>query len=157
MAGGGRPRKPIELKLVQGTARKDRMPKNPLKVPPCQIKAPKFLNEVARVEWERMVALLYPQGLTTELDVAALASYCHSWALLQDAEKAIAEFGALVSTDKGEPKKNPAVDIANEQKKIINTYCGKFGLTPSDRAKMESPKGQDDVDPMEQLIAGGAR
>ena len=153
---GGRPPKPLELKVLHGTDRADRRPANPVKVAPKKVSCPKWLDKIASKEWRRIVKLLYSLKLVTELDVAALASYCNSYSLLQKAQEEIDARGLIITTTEGNLIQNPAVGIVNTQKKMINTFCSKFGLSPSDRSRLEIPQDNDKpADPMQELIGNG--
>jgi len=65
-----RPRKPKQLKIVQGTYRKDRAnphePKPQPRIPSC----PWELCDTAKKEWRRLAPELHQLGLLTALDRA---------------------------------------------------------------------------------------
>lgn len=138
MPGPGRPPKPTHLKVVTGTARADRMPKNepkpPVEVPSC----PTWLHPEAKREWRRIVKVLEPLKLITHADRAALATYCEAYATWWEATRAIRKHGMTQVTDTGYVAQRPEVGIRNTAWKTMRTYLGMFGLSPSDRAKLGS-------------------
>ena len=92
MARTGRPPKPTGLKLLEGTARPDRMrhePKPSIRAPRC----PAWLSPAAKSEWRRLAKTLVKLGILSDLDRAVFASYCQSWAKWKQAEQAIQKHG----------------------------------------------------------------
>jgi phage terminase small subunit len=80
----GRRPKPRNLKIVQGTFRRDRAKNEPQPVsiaPSC----PRWLPAAAKSEWRRLKPELEELGLLTELDRAGFAGYCASVARFRQA------------------------------------------------------------------------
>lgn len=75
----GRPPTPSEILKSRGTFRADRHGDRP-EVPVKKPKLPKWLTAEGKAEWNRQVKLLEKAGLIAELDRAALAVYCDTWA-----------------------------------------------------------------------------
>jgi P27 family predicted phage terminase small subunit len=76
--------------------------------------------------------------------------------MLVQAEQDIQENGIICISEKGGKYQNPAVGVANTSKKMIATFCGRFGLTPADRAKIDIPEKKDDEEnTMLSLVGGG--
>lgn len=144
----GRKPKPTALKALQGNPGKrplnEREPKPKVKRP----SAPRFLEGEAKKEWNRMVKLLLPLKLISEVDRAALAAYCQAWARWIDAEQHIQRDGMVVSTDKGNLIQSPYVGIANSAMKQMRAFLVEFGMTPSSRSRVSVPT-DDDADPYE--------
>ena len=61
-------------------------------------KPPSHLSAVARREWRRAGELLVEMGLTTNLDVASLASYCVGFAHLTEATNALKRYGLMMKS-----------------------------------------------------------
>ena len=51
----------------------------------------------------------------------------------------------------------PQVSIAQQNLKIMQSFCSEFGLTPASRARLYANAGDktDEDDPMAQLLKGG--
>lgn len=118
MAKTGRPPKPTALKLLQKTARPDRMknePKPPVRAPSC----PTWLHREAKREWRRLSPLLVKLGLLTDLDRSSLSAYCQSYARWYEAEKLIVEEGMYFETGSGYKQVHPAVSVSRASLKAM--------------------------------------
>jgi P27 family predicted phage terminase small subunit len=104
-------------------------------VPEC----PPELGPVAHREWNRLVGELAVLKLLTNLDRAALAAYCGSYALWAEAMEAIQKFGTMVKSPSGYPIQSPYVAIANRQAEIMMRIASEFGFTPASRSRISTP------------------
>ena len=88
---GGRPRKPRQAKIIQGTFRKDRNPGREPTPPvvPQVPKPPAGMNRWARRLWKEMAPDLVEQDLLTTLDLAALYLCCEAYGDYEEAKQAI--------------------------------------------------------------------
>jgi P27 family predicted phage terminase small subunit len=137
--------KPTRLKLLQGTFRKDRAPKNEPQ-PRGTATCPLWLDADAKAEWKRIAPELVRLGLLTSVDRAAFAAYCGAFATWKHAEKDIQEHGLIVTTTKGK-QKNPAVLIASDALKLMRVYIALFGLSPCDRTRISAiPRHHEEED-----------
>jgi P27 family predicted phage terminase small subunit len=133
-----RGRKPIptELKILQGTARADRMngsePKPEVMVPEC----PAHLNDEAKAEWNRLAPQLAQLRILTALDMAVLAAYCVSFSRWADAERHVQESGAVVRSPAGYPQVSPWLSVAHESLRQMRAFAVELGLSPSSRARL---------------------
>lgn len=142
----GRKPKPSNLKILQGTARKDRMNK---RVPNVKTKIPSFptgLPKMAKTEWDRISKELFDLGMLTEIDRAALVAYCVVWARWLAAERDIKKAGLVVSVVDSQGRKqkrqNPYLKIAESSLAILKSYLTEFGMTPSSRTRVSvNPNG----------------
>jgi P27 family predicted phage terminase small subunit len=142
----GRPPKPTAVKIAEGNPGhrplNKREPKPEVGAPPC----PKDLIGPARKEWDRVVRLLKPTGVLARTDLAVLEMYCDSYATWKKTRAYIERLGPLVKTKQGNIIPNPAIGIANTQKKLVLRFASELGLTPSSRARLTTPGGGDDED-----------
>ena len=137
-------RKPTALKILQGTFRPDRAPKNEPKpepkIPPC----PAHLDAIARHEWHVLSQLLHPLGLLTLLDRGALEMYCDSYSRWVRATAAVRESGEVVtlkgSTGQTRIFPNPWRRIADTAFEQMNRMLSEFGLTPASRSRISVKK-----------------
>ena len=97
----GRKPTPTRLKIITGNPGKRALnydePRPDVEIPEC----PPELSPAAQREWQRLVGDLAALRLLTNLDRAALAAYCGSYALWAEAMEAIQKFGAMVKSPSG--------------------------------------------------------
>ncbi len=141
----GPPKKPTELKLIEGTYRSDRVSKNEpkpiLRIP----KAPKHLSAVANKEWLRLSEELASLGLLSNIDRAALAAYCEAYADWVTASIKIEEFkardeygaGMIIKTQAGNIIENPFFSIKKRSMELMHKFLVEFGMTPASRTRIE--------------------
>ena len=156
MATRGRKPTPTAIKELEGNPGKRKLnenePKPERKAPAC----PKWLDKDARKEWHRLAKKMEAIGVLTEVDMAAFAAYCQSYARWKEAEEFITEHGTLVRTPSGYWQQVPQVSIAQTYLKIMSRFCEQFGLTPSARSRIVADAGcQDTTDPMELFLVRG--
>ena len=110
---------------------------------------PDFLLPLARQEWDHVMQQLGATGLLQEVDRAALAAHCMSYARWQEAEAILARDGVIIEepvmNSRGELKghrmvKHPAVGIAKDALTSMRSFAGLFGLDPTNRARMVIPR-----------------
>jgi P27 family predicted phage terminase small subunit len=139
----GRKPKPTQMKVVQGTFRKDRAsrsePKPKKQLPPC----PDFLDGRARKEYFRIGRKLDRIGVLTEVDDLALAGLCLSWAEYLEATEQARKTGMLVKAPSGYPILNPYVTLANQALKRVKGFLTEFGMTPSSRTRIVAGPADD--------------
>jgi P27 family predicted phage terminase small subunit len=104
-------------------------------IPDCPVE----LGPVARREWDRLVVELAPLRMLTNLDRAALASYCGAYGMWAEATEAIQKFGTMVKAPSGFPVQSPYVSIANRQAEIMMRIASEFGFTPASRSRISAP------------------
>lgn len=139
MSKTGRPPKPTNLKVLQGTDRPDRARKNEPK-PPTGAECPSWLDREAKKEWKRVAPILERLGLLTVVDTTALAAYCQSYSHWQQAERFLRKNGMTYTTQTGYARQRPEVAISQKALAQVKMFCSEFGLTPSARARMELPE-----------------
>lgn len=154
----GRKPKPTALKLVTGNPGKRALNKNEALIPVSRPKAPPFLCDDARAEWNRVLETLYSAGLITELDAAALAAYCASYGRWAQAERALREGdddengGLVTRTATGNIIQNTLVGIANKAAADMVRYAVEFGMTPSARSKVIARAPDGKADPAQEFF-----
>lgn len=135
----GRRPKPTRLKVLTGNPGKHPLneaePRPEPDIPDC----PPELGPVARREWQRLVAELAPLRILTQLDRAALATYCGAYGLWADATEAINKYGAMIKSPQGFPIQSPYLAIANRQAEIMLRIASEFGFTPASRSRISAP------------------
>jgi len=148
-----RPTKPTALKILQGTARKDRINSDE---PQYDIEIPEPPQEVkgrALAEWNRISPLLDSMRLISHADRAALAAYCIYYADFQNAVEHIAEHGQTVESPNGYPIASPYIAIRNKSAELMRKYINEFGLSPASRGKVSAGKQKEKENPFAKLSA----
>jgi P27 family predicted phage terminase small subunit len=150
----GRKPKPTALKLVMGNPGKRKLNPKEAKINLSQPTPPEFLNDHAKVEWERVIGTLYKAGLMTELDRGVLAAYCQAYGRWVQAEIALARMAdedevnkaLMVTTHNGTAIQNPLVGTANKAKADMVRHALEFGMTPSARSKVSANPYEEEHD-----------
>lgn len=145
----GRKPKPIALRIIEGNREHRSIPENTVKPRPVKPKKSPWLDKIAKKEWNRIVKLLAPLGLLSEIDGASLGVYCQAFSRLVQAEREIAAHG-IVFVEDGKTKTRPEVLIAEKAMKTVRTMATEFGMTPSSRSRI--PMMPDDEEENEDLI-----
>lgn len=156
----GRKPKPPQLKLIEGNPGKRKIPeivKPEIRGQPP--KCPAWLVPEAKKEWKRIAKVLHETELLSELDVAALAAYCQSYARYIDAERKISQAGEkMVRLGKFGVSEvlRPEVYYSKMNLNFVRLLCSEFGLSPSARARMVLP-GEKEEDPFDDFLKEGQR
>jgi phage terminase small subunit len=125
-ASGGHNRKPTNLKILQGTYRKDRdsgrEPQPPVGIPP----KPKWMTKAARKYWRPLMCSI-PPGVMTHADDLAAALLC----------EALAEY--VAATDWRQ---------RSAWAKLTLSLLREFGMTPASRGRVHvaPPEALDEFD-----------
>ena len=140
----GRKKKPIELKIVQGTTRKDRdgpkvdIASVDLEVPP----PPVHLGEIAAQQWELLAAQLVAKKLLHRTDWNCLEVYCVAYEQFRQSTTAYAG-KVCVTGAMGGDVKNPALTARKEAAGMMVQYGAMLGLDPSSRSSLNVGKAPD--------------
>ena len=153
MATRGRKPTPTAIKELEGNPGKRKLnenePKPEKKAPSC----PKWLDKEARKEWHRLAKKMEAIGILTEVDMAAFAAYCQSYARCKQNEEFITEHGSLVRTPSGYWMAVPQVAMAQQYMKQMGKFATEFGLTPASRSRLIAAAGDSKTgDEMEELL-----
>ena len=108
-------------------------------------------------EWKRLAPALEAMGVLTMADLTAFEGYCQAYARWKEAEAFITQHGSIFQTPSGYVQQVPQVSIAQQNLKIMQSFCSEFGLTPATRARIIAGAGSEDgasEDPMERLLKG---
>src|SRR5688572_22900134 len=126
----GRPRKPDELKILDGTWRpdKDADPSAPPVADGVPVMPRRLVGEAAEM-WGRVVPGLIASGLAKERDADQLASMCEWWGRYREYSDRLDT--APESQDTYRLMIQVGICHTNFDK-----VASRFGLTPSDRAKL---------------------
>lgn len=113
------------------------------RVPP----APKWLPELAKIEWKRVVPQLVASRKIAAHELGTVESYCLAVANLRQAEAIVARDGPTYVSPTGELKRHPATMLMKEAIEASRRLAAELGLTPASRTKNEGGAvGNDDAD-----------
>lgn len=158
MATRGRKPKPTALKILEGNPGKRPLNENEPIPPKGIVKCPSWLEPEAKKEWKRLAPSLEAMGVLTQVDLTAFAGYCQAYARWREAEEFLTQHGSIFKTPSGYVQQVPQVSIAQQNLKIMQSFCAEFGLTPATRARIIAAGGGKEVDisddPMEQILSG---
>lgn len=157
---GGRPPKLTEVKVLEGTYRKDRV--LPSVAQPTLLAAvpdpPEGLSVAASVEWTVVATWLQEIGQLATTDLTLLAEYCNEQAEYWEFDKIVKKRGRLIifEDENGNPTRmllNPA--IAGRSAALGNALrlASQFGLTPVMRSRIQGTPPKKTVSKLDQLKA----
>lgn len=157
MAVRGRKPKPTALKALEGNPGKRPLNAHEPTPPKMDIRCPTWLLPEAKKEWKRLAPSLEAMGVLTMADMTAFSGYCQAYARWKEAEEFITQHGSIFQTPSGYVQQVPQVSIAQQNLKIMQSFCTEFGLTPACRTRIIANNGKGDTssdDPMERLLKG---
>jgi P27 family predicted phage terminase small subunit len=140
-----------ESRILEGNPSKRPMKGKSLKpkgIPTC----PSWLSPEARREWKRVAPELTRLQILTKLDQSALAGYCISYSQWRKAQEVLNDRGVVYVTHRGQIKPRPEVEIARVLGDMMRAFAAELGLSPTSRARMGSPRPNEEIDPMEALL-----
>lgn len=156
-SGKGQRKKPTALAVLENTKKGESINRSEV----AAIKSgafgaaqmPEWLAPDAKAEWERLAPRLEMLGLLTDQDTNSFAAYCQAYAKWKEAEEFINQNGSIVRTPAGYWQAVPQVSISMQNLKIMLAFSSRFGLTPSDRSKLELESMPNSADPLDQLLS----
>jgi P27 family predicted phage terminase small subunit len=120
-------------------------------IPTC----PSWLSPMAKQEWKRITPELAQLGLLTRLDRNILAGYCNAYALWRQTQEALSKQGSVYLTAKGQLLPRPELEVIKTAAEMMKAFASELGLTPTSRARMNLPKANEEIDPMEEFLRTG--
>jgi len=125
-----------------------------LDAPNDRPRCPNWLSKEAKKQWRQLVKELEKLGLLSSVDWRAMARYCHVWADWCELEQWIAEHGRVcpVKDKDGNTTRLaawPQTKLAADRLQQLSRLEAEFGLTPSSRSRITTPKKKADEDPVE--------
>ena len=140
-------RLPDHLKILRGTARKDRL--NP-DAPPANTglaEPPEWLNERAAEIFQSLGAILLGMNIASPDDVAAQAMLASRLEEIEALSAVIDDLGRTYSTTATSGDRllraRPEVGLRNEAMRHAQSLLTDFGLTPAARSKVSAGKPQE--------------
>ena len=149
------PPKPVELKKLEGTYRKDR-DKSPNLKPTMEIslEVPDDLNEWGQKLWGEIFSEYGKVGLITRVDLGSFHSLCSWYGIFREAEDIVRAKGLEVEEEVYDKNgqvvgtktvTNPMIMVMDKAQKNYFAMAKEFGVTPSSRAGLTfEPKKEAD-------------
>lgn len=129
------------MKVIEGTARKDRVNENEPVPPEGDISCPARVKGRAREFWDEHAPYLEQMGLLTVADVPMMAELCQTEAEYWNAVDDVEEHGLrLMTYTEGGTRhmENPCVKIASDAGKRLKSLMVEFGMSPSSRTRVKA-------------------
>jgi|SRR5699024_7762853 len=143
------PAKSARLQLLQGNPAKKNTEKlkrraeneERLKMRSVNVKAPDWLDDIAKREFERVAKLLLDVELINEADVAHLALYCDAYSQYVGYKEEVENTGLWI-----DDKPNPFIIRMRDAATQVRQFASDLGLSPQARAKLaiNLADGEDD-------------
>ena len=147
---GGRPPKPKAQKLLEGTYRKDR-DKSVGVVLPILLPSkppPQLTTKNEKLLWQTVINPICKLGYLVPGDLPLAAAYCQQMGFYFDfisIMKGKTKAGGVTVGDGWDKKPAALWKMSQEALKAANSIAAKFGLSPSDRARIVmSPPGDEE-------------
>lgn len=150
-----RPRKPLALKtgdMKIVDIQKRQQEEEAVKTNSEQLDTPPdWMNETARLEWERLIVDLKKIDILGNLDLNNLAGYCNAYSMYRKASEELekADLTIKKQTKTGEQIViNPLVDVQKKYAEEMRRFGALCGLTFDSRLKagiMKVEKQQDEI------------
>lgn len=160
----GRPRKPEQFKVLQGTSRPDRINR---KEPKLQAEIPRAgigLTEKDKKAWRHIARIIRPMKIATKADVIALEELVTAHVDFWEARRVIDRLGSTYISKAAKKteadgkeilsvviRRRPEVEIMTDAWRRIEKMLSHFGLSPSSRSKVSVVGELKKVDPFEQF------
>jgi len=133
----GRKPKPTTIKRLEGNPGKRPLNNNEPIPPKGELKCPSWLLPEAKKEWKRLAPTLEAMGVLTMADLTEFIGYCQAFARWKEAEDFITQHGSIFKTPSGYIQQVPQVSIAQQNLKIVQSFCADFGLNPATRSRLQ--------------------
>jgi P27 family predicted phage terminase small subunit len=97
-------------------------------------------------EWQAVLDDMAERKILTDAMLPTIESYILAVYNMRQAQKAIEQYGVLVTGRDGVPKQNPAVSLIGKCNTTIQRLSAELGLTPASRSRksMKEEKEKDD-------------
>lgn len=136
----GRPKTPSALNDLRGNpGKRARNTEEPRPAPASSLEAPGWLDREARDVWNELAPELARINLLSVIDVSVLAGGCRWWAIYRKADRALRR-GLVATTKANGSQPVPHLKIAATAFDKAMDIFARFGITPSERAKLQVPQ-----------------
>ena len=149
----GRKPKPSHLKILQGTARRDRTNTNePVFKKLTVMRPPTWLSPEAKKSFKVLAKMLTEAGVLQVSDKMVLSLLCEQYQTFLAADKIVKAEGMHYTMPGGQMRVHPAVKIRHDAQQQIRQFAVEFGLTPSSRSRVSVTDVTGSKDPLEEFL-----
>lgn len=139
-SAAGRPRKPTQLKVLEGDRHKSRhrTPPTPAATLPVM---PADMHAGAKRVWRRIMRDFGETGILTRVDLGMIRAYCEAEHRYTEAAVLLADSGPL-SRDRhrgGAVVKNPLHQVVRDNAVLMRLFARECGFSPSSREGLTIP------------------
>lgn len=131
----GRPSKPTNLKVLHGD-RSDRINHDEPVPGQVEVSPPSWLDGDGLAVWHELAPDLIAQNVLTAWDAEAFAMACDQVRLYRQAKARVKRDGVMIKGARGSMIKHPMLQVQRDAATTFAQLAARFGLTPSDRAKL---------------------
>lgn len=153
-----RPRKPTHLKVVSGTARKDRTNGDEPAAPKGAPDAPLWLSDRATEIFHGLCSTIDGMGYLSTADQAVIAMAASRLEEVEICTARVEDEGRTYDTSNAAGERmirpNPMVAQRSEAMRHAHALLSEMGLTPAARSKVSAGK-KNDENPFRALMGGG--
>lgn len=137
---------PTALRLLTGSHMERANPDEPIPVE-AEAECPPGTSELVRDVWDFTVRELRAMRTLHRCDRDSLLAYCEAVASHRKASRLLASSDVLIKGEKGQPIRNPALQVQRDAATLIRVYAQEFGLTPASRTRIRVEEAQAGVSP----------
>jgi P27 family predicted phage terminase small subunit len=139
MARTGRPRKPIEQKIAEGTLNATRDPKTPILIGGRDLPQPsEYLSEGQRECFDKLVVTLKDANILDSADAGMLELAAIEMANVIACNQYVFDNGIIMMGAMGGPINNPAVVSRAKSLNHLRQLYNELGIGPAARARMQN-------------------
>lgn len=159
MGKRGPKKEPTALKVLKGNPGKRPIESDEVKLAPSFMNCPDYLDDYAKEVWNDLVPKLEKYGLFTEVDYIEFTNLCVLVSVVRQAydiirKKPKTKRLTFENVNTGNDQVRAELQIISNNVKIISQLSAKFGLSPSDRSGLTTPKSQEKSSKLKSLLSG---
>lgn len=109
-----------------------------MSIDPNRPSPPPEIQGEALLEWDRVCDELAAAGRLDKADRAILTVYCLTWAIHEQAMRAVSNHGAIVKWPNGTAGPSPFYKVSRETANQLQKLLADMGLTPASRQKVKA-------------------
>jgi len=133
---GGHNLKPAEVRLREGNPGKRPVPRPAVIGDRAAPRMPAGLSAPAKTVWQQVVPELVEAGVVRTVDAVALEAFVVQVAVMRQAQRELKHAPLLVNGSRGQPVRNPLLDVLTTAQAEVRKWCERFGLDPSTRTRL---------------------